>query len=208
MSRFVKALFVLGLLCLAVIPATAGAWTRAAQLGALPINGDSKHRLRGFVNWEMPAGWTSSIMEADIPGVRFWPSAPAPGCNALSVFAFQGTFTRLTPSARARQAVPVRQGGALLGAGSRAGGVWRVAQNVIFGDGMPAIPGAHYVDGVGIVKVGSHRYLELAFRSYSSGACIASDVTSSDIVSGAIAFVRSADARVGVIGKWPAGVSR
>lgn len=83
-----------------------------------------------------------------------------------------------------------------------------MVQNITFADGMPVIPGAHYVDGVGLVKVGANRYLELAFRSYSDGTCTGSEIRNSNVVTGATAFLRDATSGLRVIGKWPAGVSR
>ena len=191
-----------------VLPTAAGAWTRTAKLGALPLNGDSAHRIAGSVTWEMPSDWTSSITEYDIPGVRFWPSNPAAGCRALSVFTFQGVYTRTAPATLARLSAPVRSGGVLIGSGARTGGVWRLVQNTTFAEGMPVVPGAHYVDGVALLKVGVRRYLELAFRAYSDGTCTSSEVRNSNVVTGARAFLRDATSSLRVIGKWPAGVSR
>lgn len=209
MVRKVQQILVLGITAaLFAVPASASAWTRTARLGALPLIGDSSHRIAGSVTWDMPSEWTRSITEVDILGVRFWPSNPAPGCHALSVFTFQGAYTKAAPATRLRLAAPVRAGGALLGAGNRPGGTWRLVQNNIFAEGMPVVPGAHYVDGAALLKVGTHRYLELAFRSYSDGTCTASEVTNSNVVSGAIAFLRDANWDLRVIGKWPAGVSR
>ena len=189
-------------------PAAAGAWSRTARLGALPINGDAKHRIAGTITWQMPSDWIRPVTEVDIPGVRFWPSNPAAGCHALSVFSFQGSYTKAAAATRVRQVVPIRRGGFLLGAGTRNGGVWRLAQNIRFGEGMPVIPGAHYVDGVSLVRVGANRWLELSFRAYTDGTCSSAEVRSSNVVSGAEAFLRDAELGLRVIGRWPAGVTR
>ena len=208
MRKWASALLLLTATVGLVLPTAAGAWTRTAKFGALPLIGDSAHRIAGSVTWDMPSDWTSSRTEYDIPGVRFWPSNPAEGCHALSVFTFQGVYTRLTPAKLSQSATPVRSGGFVLGSGSRSGGVWRLVQNNRFADGVPVVPGAHYVDGVALLKVGVRRYLELAFRSYSDGTCTSSEVRNSNVVTGAAAFLRDATSSLRVIGKWPAGVSR
>lgn len=203
MSRgiFAAAASAASLLLVAAPPASA--WTRSVDLGAARIAGDSSHRLMGRVTWQMPVSWTSTITEGDSGSFRFWPSTIQPGCLALASYSFRPVHTTQSQAKRLAAIRKPFRGGRLLASGIRAGGVWSVIRNSVMATGLPSFPGAYYVDGAGLIRVGSTTWLDLDFYAYTSGSCTVGMVDASGLIDAATAFVRDADHSLRVAGKWP-----
>ena len=201
--KFASAAAAMALL-LGAAPA-ASAWTRSVELGAAPIAGDSTHRLMGSVSWQMPDSWTSTVIEGDSGGFRFWPSTIQPGCTAVASFSLRPIHSTQSQAKRLAAIRKPLKGGRLIASGTRTGGAWAIVRNSVMAAGLPSFPGAYYVDAAGLVKAGSTTWLDFTFYAYTSGSCTVPMVEASGLISAARAFVRDSNYAVRVAGKWPAG---